>query len=81
MNCKLKVVAAACPVQCVNLNVRTVMHCNNSPYSCYETLPAFAAAIIVLHAVVCVMQMGIRLCLNVGVYFSLRSDSDRDIRT
>jgi len=25
MSCELKVVAAACPVQCINLNVRTVI--------------------------------------------------------
>jgi len=68
-----KLLHAACLVQCITLNVRTVCDVIIA-HSC-GTLPAFTAIVLLL-ALDCVMQLWIRLCLKVVVYFSFRLDSD-----
>jgi len=64
-------------MQYIILNVHTV--CDVIiPRSC-GMLPVFAAIIFLL-TLECVMQLRIRLCLKAVVYFTLRLDSDLEIR-
>ena len=69
--------AAAGIVQYVILNVHTA--CDVIIVPRCGTLPHFAA-IILLHALNCVMELWISLCLKAVMYISLRLGSDLEIR-
>ena len=69
--------AAACIAQYIILNVHTV--CDVIIARRCETLPPFAAIILIL-ALDCVMELWIGLCLNAVIYISLRLGSDLEIR-
>ena len=79
MNHKFKVVAAACIVQYIILNVHTVCDVIITR-RCGLWKVAVICGLILLPALECVMELWTRLCLKAVMYISLRLGSDLEIR-